>query len=258
MFWYFILIVFCFCCAMITYYAIKFFNPYKLLMVFGKKGSGKTTLLTKLAYKHSKKGWNVYSTEPVPGAYLIAPEDIGHVYIPPKSVIFVDEVGLIWHNRSYKDFDKSLIEYFKLQRHYGHKIYLFSQAWDIDKVLRLLCDALYITDTYFCCISVARRIKRKLVVVAPTGETESRIADQLLLEPFFLFWLGSAIITWIPRWSKHFDSFAASPDWEKKEFDYKPLPENQWANRFVKMNGIKIASNRNRSRKKKRRKRVAA
>ena len=62
-------------------------------MIFGKKGSGKSTLLCKLAYKHAKKGWHVYSTVPVPGAYLIQPEDIGHVYMPPKSVIFVDEVG---------------------------------------------------------------------------------------------------------------------------------------------------------------------
>lgn len=227
MFWYLIQIAFIICVSIIAYYAIKFRNPYKLLMVFGAKGSGKTTLLTKLAYQHARKKWNVYSTVPVPGAHLIQPEDIGHAAIPSHSVIFVDEVGLIWHNRDYKNFDKSLIEYFKLQRHYGHKIYLFSQAWDIDKVLRNLTDKLYIVDCYFSCISIARRIKHKLCVVHPTGDSESRIADDLILEPFFLFWLGSCIFTWVPRWAKHFDSFAANPAWAEKEFEYFPLPDTK-------------------------------
>lgn len=29
----------------IVYHMIKYRNPYKLIMVFGKKGSGKTTLM---------------------------------------------------------------------------------------------------------------------------------------------------------------------------------------------------------------------
>ena len=87
MFWHFIQIIFIFFVSIIAYYAIKFRNPYKLLMVFGAKGSGKTTLLTKLAYQHARKKWNVYSTVPVPGAHLIQPSDIGHSSIPSHSVI---------------------------------------------------------------------------------------------------------------------------------------------------------------------------
>ena len=226
MFWWFIRILFIFFVSVITYYSVKFRNPYKLYMIFGAKGSGKTTLLTKLAYQHARKHWNVYSTVPVPGAHLIEPSDIGHIEVPSHSVIFVDEVGLFWHNRDFKNFDKSLIEYFKLQRHYGHKIYLFSQAWDIDKVLRNLTDKLYIVDCYFSCISIARRIKHKLCVVHPQGDSESRIADDLILEPFFLFWLGSCIFTWVPHWAKHFDSFASDPKWQHKELEYYPLPQS--------------------------------
>ena len=33
----------------IIWHIMKYRNPYKLYMVFGKKGSGKTTLMTKLA-----------------------------------------------------------------------------------------------------------------------------------------------------------------------------------------------------------------
>ena len=236
-----------------AYYSIKFRNPYKLLMIFGKKGSGKSTLLTKLSIQHRKKGWTVYSTEPVPGAYLIEPGDIGHVYMPPRSCILVDEVGLIWHNRDYVNFDKSLIRYFKLQRHYGHKIYLFSQAWDVDKVLRLLCDYLYISECYFSCLSIARRISRKLVVVEPTGETESRIADSLILQPLIFAMFGTAIFTWIPAYAKYFDSFTCEPMPDKKEFEYRDLPERK----ITKFNLFRLNSRKNKRKKSRRKRRTA-
>lgn len=44
----------------------KYTNPYKLIMIFGKKGSGKSTTLTKYAIQHVRKGWTVYSTERIP------------------------------------------------------------------------------------------------------------------------------------------------------------------------------------------------
>ena len=45
----------------IAVYCYLYRNPYKLIMVFGKKGSGKTTLIAKLTYKYLKKGRPVYS-----------------------------------------------------------------------------------------------------------------------------------------------------------------------------------------------------
>lgn len=246
------------CCGVFTYYSVKYANPYKLLMIFGGKGSGKSTLLTKLSIKHRRKGWTVYSTVPVPGAYLINPEDVGHVYMPPKSCILIDEVGTIWHNRNYANFDKDLIKYFKLQRHYRHKIYLFSQAWDVDKTIRLVCDFLYIVENYFNCLSIARRIKRKLMVVEPTGESESRIADCLILQPLFLAMFGTAIFTWIPHYAKYFDSFVCEEMPDKKAFEYKELPsrKEEFVAKLVHFNVIKRKAHKNkrgRSRRKKRR-----
>lgn len=95
----------------------KYLNPYKLTMVFGKKGAGKTTLLTKLCFRYLKRGWKVYSTEPIPGAYLIEPSDIGYKKIPPRSVLLIDEIGLIWHSRDFKSFPKEVRRWFKYQRH---------------------------------------------------------------------------------------------------------------------------------------------
>ena len=194
-------------CFVFFAFAYQYRNPYKLIMVFGKKGSGKTTLIAKLTYKYLKKGRPVYSTVAIPGAYLFDVNKIGLVNLPPESVIFIDEVGMIWDNRNYKQFKEHVRDYFKLQRHYRHTVYLFSQAFDIDVKLRNLTDHMYLTRTYFNVLSVARRISRSITIVHPSAEGEARIADDLSLDPLILFWLNSVMITWVPTWVKYFDSF---------------------------------------------------
>ncbi len=80
------------------YLAYRYRNPYKLIMVFGKKGAGKTTFLTKLAYQYQKKGRPVYSTEWAPGVRMFDVQKIGQMSFPENSVIFIDEVGMVWDN----------------------------------------------------------------------------------------------------------------------------------------------------------------
>jgi len=238
-FLYFLLIFIIIAGSYFCYYAWKFYNPYKLYMFFGKKGSGKSTLITKLGMQHSKKGWTCYSTEHTPGCYYLPPEKFGKVKLPKHSVIFVDEVGLLWHSRDFSKFPVYLREYFKLHRHYGHKIYLFSQAFDIDKTIRLLCDYLFIVECHFSVLSIARRINRKLVVVEPTGESESRIADCLQLQPLLFAFFGTAIFTWIPKWAPYFDSFSdTQSDWEFEECEYNPLPDVQRADLYYIKNKV--------------------
>lgn len=175
-------------------------------MVFGKKGSGKTTLLVKLAIQHKKKGWNVYSTMDVPGCYKIVPDDLGTYAIPPRSCILCDEVGMIWDNRQFKDFKLSTRDYFKLQRQYKHKVYLFSQTFDVDIKIRNLCDSMYMCFCLGGFFSYAKEIKRKLVVVKPSPDAESRITDELVITPFFLAPFGGRIFTWIPHWIPYFNT----------------------------------------------------
>ena len=208
----------------IGYHIVKYRNPYKLYMVFGKKGSGKSTLLTKLAIIHARKGWTVYSTERVPGAYLISPDDIGKVHLEPNSVLLVDEVGMIYDNRNFKNFDTAVRDWFKLQRHYGVKVYLFSQAFDIDKKIRDLTDNMYLITNWFNCLSVARKINRRITIVhADNGGTgESHLADDMDFTPWFTIPFGGALFTWIPAWAKYFDSFSAPP-LPHKDFVYYDL-----------------------------------
>lgn len=128
---------------------LPYSNPYTLTMIFGKKGSGKTTTMTKLAHQAQRRGQAVYSNIPLPGCFLISDEDIGFKQIPPNSVLLVDEVGMIWDNRQFKNFKPEVRDWFKLQRHYRVKVYLFSQTFDIDKKLRDLTDDMYLIEKRF-------------------------------------------------------------------------------------------------------------
>lgn len=207
------------------YYMIKYRNPYKLIMVFGKKGSGKTTFLCKLTQQYIKRGRPVYSTEYIPGAFKIDPEDVGKYHFPPESVILMDEVGMIYDNRDYKNFKPEVRDYFKLQRHYRHTIYLFSQTFDIDLKLRVLCDKMYLMVNYFGFLSIGKEIKRKIVVVKPSENAESRIADELMITPLLLTPFGARIFIFIPRWAKYFDSHSAPELKKDKKFKLVEYPE---------------------------------
>lgn len=198
----------------------KYKNPYKLYMYFGKKGCGKTTHICKTAMKYQRKGnFNIYTTEFIPDTFHIDYRDIGEIQFPRGSVLLVDEVGMIWDNRDFKKFSKSVRDFFKLQRHYGVTVYLYSQCFDIDKKLRDLCDELYIMKSYFNCISVCKKIRKDLTIVEAFGEAESRITDDLKLVPFIV--PGSRSFTYLPKYHKYFDSYAAP---ELRPAVYKPEP----------------------------------
>lgn len=189
--------------------ACRFRNPFRLYMVFGKKGSGKTTLLTKIAITDLRKGKNVYATIDIPGVCKFDVNNVGDYTFPPNSTILIDEVGIIWDNRNYKRFKESVRDYFKFQRQYKNTVYLFSQAFDVDVKLRNLTDGMYICTCHMNYISVARKLKRNIVIVNPDGENEARLADGIEFEPiwFSLFGAKSLRITYIPKWCKYFSSF---------------------------------------------------
>lgn len=191
-----------------AYFTYKYRNPYKLIMVFGKKGSGKTTFLAKKSYQYLKKGRPVYTTEYIPGTIHFDVEKIGYITFPENAVLMIDEVGMIWDNRNFKTFKPEVRDYFKYQRHEKHTVYLFSQTFDVDVKLRNLTDAMYLCTCHFGWLSISRKIKRSIVLVQPMGDSESRIADNLEFEPWLwsLFGAGTIIFTFIPRWTCLFNS----------------------------------------------------
>ena len=213
--------------ALVYHYSTrKYLNPYKLTFIFAKKGAGKSTLLTKLAIQHINNGWTVYSTERIPGCYLIDYKDIGFYEFPPRSCILIDEVGMIWDNRNFKSVSPEVRDWFKLQRHRKVKVYLASQSFDVDKKIRDLADEMFLLQKKFRVFSYGKRILKQLDIVEADGSqnSESRIVDQLKFDSLLFFWAGSRTLTFIPHWAPYFDSFTAPP-LQEKEWTQLELPE---------------------------------
>lgn len=212
-----------FCALVVAFLSVfhfatrKYLNPYKLIFIFAKKGQGKSTLLTKMALHHLKRGWHVYSTEPIPGCYLIAPEDIGYFEFPWHSLVVIDEIGMIWDNRNFKSFKPEIRDWFKLQRHRKIKVICASQSFDVDKKIRDLADDMFLLQKKFRVFSYGKRILKILDITEATGDSESRIVDNLKFDSIFWFWAGSRTLTFIPAWTKYFNTFAA-PQLAYKDF----------------------------------------
>lgn len=184
----------------------SYLNPYKLIMIFGKKGSGKTTTLTKIAITDIKKGKKVYSTVKIPGTYYFNVNSIGTFTFEPYSTVLIDEVGMIWDNRDYANFKPCVRDFFKLQRQYKLKVYLFSQTFDIDKKLRDLTDEMYLLENRFRVFSVQRRIIKYITI--NNASSNSNGTSSLVDEYKFDFILGGGLkIVFIPRWVTFFESY---------------------------------------------------
>lgn len=186
---------------------LKYKNPYKLTMIFGKKGSGKSTTLTRIACEAYKAGKQVYANIPLPNAILIQESDIGFYDIPPESVLIIDEAGMVWDNRHFKNFKPEVRDWFKLQRHHRVRVYLASQTFDIDKKIRDLCDDMYLVECKFRIFAYAKRIIRKITLTKPVGDAEAKITEELKFDSVLFCWAGSRMCTLIPRYAGVFDSF---------------------------------------------------
>lgn len=199
-----------------------FRNPYKLYMIFGKKGSGKSSYLAKLALRYQKNGYHVYTNMAdlaIPGVRLIDPRDLGDYVPDSNSVVLLDEVGMLYDNRNYKDFKNSVRDFFKLQRHYRCIVYLASQSFDVDKKLRDLTDMMFLCVGVGNTLSVLKPISKKITLTDASSLGESRITDNLRFSPIFAW-----KVTFLPKYSKYFQSFLAPdlPHLEYTEFNSVP------------------------------------
>lgn len=207
-------------CFAYSLFVRKYKNPYKLYMVFGKKGSGKSSYLVRKAIEYQKKGYTVYTNMQdccLENVRLIDPDDLGDFVPVENSVVLLDEVGMLYDNRNYKNFRPVVRDFFKLQRHYRVIVFLASQSYDVDKKLRDLCDGMFLVTNLATAFSLVRPISKKISLVQASAEGESRIAENLKFQ-----WIFSWKLYWIPKTIKYFQSFVV-PD--KPELEYT-LPEN--------------------------------
>lgn len=213
----FIAVIILFLIMVTMYYSVKYSSPFILILNLGKKRCGKTSDIVKQSMKYNKKGWTVYSTERIPGTYLVDPDDIGFYEMQERSVLFIDEIGIVWHKREFKKFMKEVREWFKLQGHRKIRVYAYSQSYDVDASLRELCDEIWMFKKIFGCVTVKRKVIKDLGLVEATAESESRFVENLRKVPWIV--PGATKFNWIPKYGRYFDSFSA-PDLAEKEFEY--------------------------------------
>lgn len=181
----------------VNLYLEKKHTVYGITFIAGQIGSGKSTYAVKLALKHLKAGWNVYSTDYIKGCYKLNVEDLNEKMAEPHSLLVIDEASLKMNSRQFAKIKLELIEYFKLSRHCKNKIIMISQTFgDTDKQIRELSTRVYfIRRIINGVISVPVRVRGD-IGVGSDGQPTVMYSIGHLGVPFFL-----------PKYYRKFNSF---------------------------------------------------
>ena len=116
-----------------------------LTLIMGAPGTGKTQLMAKLTREMLRKGYTVWSTEPIEGARKFDIKKDPMRYDMQNGVVIIDEAGLYADGRAWKDFTPQQTMFFKLHRHLGlHVIVLSQDKEDADKKIRDLATKIYV------------------------------------------------------------------------------------------------------------------
>lgn len=153
-----------------------------LSIYFGVPGAGKTTFAAWLAKKDLKRNGKVWSNVPITGTYKLEPKtDIGTYMICDGRVI-IDEAGIEYNNRDFKEFSRKQLYFYKYHRHYELAVDVFSQGFDdMDKKIRTLAQRLYVVKKSLIPYFVYRvRIAKKVGI----NEVSKDIIDEYTFVPF--------------------------------------------------------------------------
>lgn len=178
---------------------------------FGVPGSGKTTFAAYLARHDLRRGIPVWSNVPITGCYQLDPKtDIGTYMICGGRVI-IDEAGIEYNNRDFKDFSKKSLYFYKYHRHYQLAVDVFSQGFDdMDKKIRTLAQKLYVVKKGILPWFIHRRQIKKRVGI-------NDMSKEIIDEYYFVPW-STKIIFSPPLW-KMFNTISREEypekDWKK-------------------------------------------
>lgn len=189
--------------------ARKRLPPQIVSIYFGVPGSGKTTYAAYLARHDIRRGIPVWSNVPITGCYQLDPKtDIGTYMITGGRVI-IDEAGIEYNNRDFKDFSKKSLYFYKYHRHYQLAIDVFSQGFDdMDKKIRTLAQKLYVVKKGLLPWFIHRRQIKKRVGI-------NDMSKEIIDEYYFVPW-STKIIFSPPLW-KMFNTIS------REEY-----PQKQW------------------------------
>jgi len=176
---------------------------------FGVPGSGKTTFAAYLARKDLKRKQRVFSNVPITGAFQMdCKNDLGKFQIVDARII-VDEAGIEYNNRKYKELDQASIKFLKYHRHYQTAIDFFSQSHeDMDITIRRLAQKYYVVKKSLLPFFIVRKAIGRRVGI---DENTKQIIDEYYWKPFGSKWIFSP-----PLW-KCFNTLSR-----------EDLPEKEW------------------------------
>lgn len=202
--------------GMILLFCLYLFRPFKLkkgMSIFlGIPRSGKTTLAAYFSKKYLKKRKKVYSNVPIVGTIKYKATDLGKFDISDGCLI-LDEAGLEFNNRNYKNLQRPVLEFAKLYGHYGiDPFVIFSQALDVDITFVRLADRIYLIKKFLPFIVLFVGVRRRMVV----DKESEQLVDGYKLDIFDIHAIFSP-----PVWHM-FDS------WDAPELP--PLPDERWGN----------------------------
>ena len=213
-------------------------------LIFGQRGTGKTTVLAKqylqwLNKKVNKKHCHKYFYSNV--QYKLITQDYyvldlnnyritDYIERTPKaikwkccttpknredtpfkikenSIIQIDEIGILYHARSFKEMPQEFINLTKVCRHLQLKLICCSQQYDIDKALRQTANNLYLMNKIGN-LNYKRKIIKEIIIrddKTEEGKAESQICDNVKFAP--ILQKGSIEFTFIPFYTNLFNSF---------------------------------------------------
>jgi len=188
---------------------------------FGSPGCGKTSLIAFFTQKYFKQYHlfkrlykiprydYVLSNVPIINASPFDVRDLDSFSPYPRSLLLIDEGGIVYNNRKFKDMPQGTIEFLKLHRHYNCDISVFSQSWeDLDITIRRLCDEIYKVQKIGQ-FTFTRLIQRRVGIDKETKQ----IVDQFHQVPLVAspFVPAENAFFFRPFYYKFFDSFE-TPD----------------------------------------------
>jgi len=218
------------------------------VLIFANIGAGKTTLLSRYAkreldkIKKCKSDYlGVVANTPISGCYYVS--DI-RAFIketrPEKTLLLIDEAGIVWNNRKMKITDEE-IEYVKLIRHRRSKLVAISQSYDdVDIVIRRLYTSMFLLNKVIG-ITLIRPIKKFVTIDKET---------QQMVDGYKFRFLFSWGYIYRRLYYKLFDSYWLPEGRESKSYaDYQIIPYQKKLNKMTSkivsiLNGLYMRSNK--------------
>jgi hypothetical protein len=148
--------------------------------------------------KHKGDGSLIYSNF---GIFNPLSDDFYTKTYPQGSLLLIDEIGIVFDNRNYKQFPSACRDFFKYQRKKKLHIVCTSQTLDFDKKLRVLCDELFLLKRILC-YSLVLQYSQKIALKSNPQTGGDDLCDTLIKNGLF------KEIIFMPSWFSKFDTLA--------------------------------------------------